>query len=241
MNRVQWALAVGFFVGLGVQLALAQPVPLDKFRNLTVTNSLAVGNDLTVGDDLTVTDLLRAGTIDAGTLNVANQLGTSTLIVNAGSSNGIAFTDANGLNRITYGSGRYVAFNAGGYFMPTGGADGYSASSFALGTTPKLTDSATEPTVANGCTGEAMVRNNGSANFEFDVGTLCTGISTMVITLPAVANCWNCQCWNITQRTNLMQSACGTTSATITNMGTSVATPADWTDGDNVQCACRGG
>jgi hypothetical protein len=41
---------------------------------------------------------------------------------------GIDFTDSNGLNRISWGSGRYVNFNASGQFQLTGGTDKYLAS-----------------------------------------------------------------------------------------------------------------
>jgi hypothetical protein len=70
------ALVLGVFVGLGVQLALAQPVDanLAKVRNLTITNSASVGNDLTVGDDLAVTGDLTATLLDAGNARVNGAL-----------------------------------------------------------------------------------------------------------------------------------------------------------------------
>lgn len=115
--------------------------------------------------------------------------------------------------------------------------------SFHTGSAVSIVDAAaTAPTIATGCTGEAMTWAAGSASMRFDVGTSCTGVSTAVITLPGTAtNCWTCSCFNTGAATNVRQSACSTTTATITNFGTSVATPADWTDGADIQCMCRGG
>lgn len=60
--------------------------------------------------------------VDAGVV-------TATQVVVTGSgATGIDFTDANGLNRISWGSGRYVNFNATGQFQLTGGADKFLAS-----------------------------------------------------------------------------------------------------------------
>lgn len=149
-----------------------------------------------------------------------------------------------GLNgRIYYGGagGHYITSNgATGTALSTGGYSGgpYYNGAGALG---GLMDSPTAPTVANGCTGEAVSWHNGSANFRFGVGTSCAGVQSMTITLPATSNCWTCHCWNVTAQTELKQSACTTTTATITNMGTTVNTPADWNDSTDVQCACRGG
>lgn len=98
-------------------------------------------------------------------------------------------------------------------------------------------------TACSGGTAASVTWANGSAVFQFDVGTSCAGESTAVITFGAEAvHCWSCSCWDVGAATNIRPSACtSTTVTTITNYGTSVATPANWSDGADIQCMCRGG
>lgn len=103
-------------------------------------------------------------------------------------------------------------------------------------------DKATAPTVAS-CTSPTITWSNGTAAFQFDVGTSCTGISTAVITLPTVADGWMCECDNITAPTTreINASAWSTTTVTVTNYSRTLGTAADFTDGTDLRCMCRGG
>lgn len=268
------ALVVGALGGLGVQLALAQPVDPagNKVRNLTVTNSLAVGNDLTVGDDLTVTDTVKAEVIDAGLIFSQGPMRSSAA---SGSCAFAAVTEGartcfgpdtyareNGNNiELTPNTGGYVDVTVGrvvarnaaaGFSFGTAGSEFFGmaagsaivslSSSGALGTGSQIVLSSTAPTVV-ACSGTAasVTWSAGSMSFQFDVGTSCAGENTATITLPTATNGWVCHCINTGAATNVRQSGGSTTTAVITNYGTSVATPADWTDGADIRCMCHGG
>jgi len=146
--------------------------------------------------------------------------------------------------RIVAAGGNYLINNgATGRWLATGG---YGAPSYALGTSAtagNIMDSTTAPTISNGCTGEAVTWNNGSAAFRFDVGTSCTGVTSTVITLPTVANCWTCSCYDIAADATLQQAfaGCGTTSFTISNRTRATQAATDYVDGADIQCHCRGG
>lgn len=263
MSRVSWALAIGFFIGLGAHLSLAQPIDLSsgKFRNLTVTNSLAVGNDLTVADDLTVTDTTRSATVhaayvDGGVLNVSriefvrNNIFGPTLYSHPDAP-GVIQLDG-GLSvagPVNFRNSQTVSCGTSGAQLASldcsSGAVSFGDTNvtgdFTLSSVKAITNTTPTVTACSGGSAAAMAWTNGSALFEFDVGTSCAGESTAVITLEAVAHGYTCKCWNVSATTNLVQTAGNTTTVTITNMGTSVATPANWTDGHNVQCLCMGG
>lgn len=138
MTRAQWALAVGFFVGLGAQLAHAQMVDPNnpKVRNLTVTNSLAVGNDLTVGDDLTVTDTLKVAVLDAGVAHIQGQLGVAGPIVGVSTVSGTQYNLA-GTGSIFGGSA--AGLTAGGTHVRGNVANGAAAIASSTANNPLLT------------------------------------------------------------------------------------------------------
>jgi hypothetical protein len=103
--------------------------------------------------------------------------------------------------------------------------------------------SVTAPTVANSCTGEAMVWNNGTAAFEADMGTTCAGVSTVVFTLPAAANAWVCTAMNVTTSATaaMEMTASTTTTATFTNYTRTTGVALAFVDGANVRVSCLGG
>lgn len=236
-------IALAVLVAIGVAYAGSNGVGTGGLQGFPADQNVSgSGSQIGPGCVTTATGIY-CGTVDAGVLFVQGQAAANDLVLHATSAGGINFSDSNGANRITWGSGRYVSWHATGYLMPTGGADGLSAGSIGLGTTPKLADSATAPTVANGCTGEAVTWNNGSANFRFDVGTSCTGVTSTIITLPAVANCWTCSCFDIAADATLQQAfaGCATTTFTISNRTRATQAAADYTDSADIQCSCRGG
>jgi hypothetical protein len=217
-----------FAMSFVASVALAQPVDLanGKFRNITVTGTESANRiNATFVDAGTV----KAGAVDAGVLYVAGsyQLGNACL-------NGTTSAITLGCNTTT-ASNTSLTAGTNGTFILGGGTSNFRVIN--------VTDSVVTPTVV-ACSGTAasMLWNNGSASFRFDVGTACAGENTAVVTLPTAANCWTCSCFNVTTSTNFVrQTACTTTTATITNFGTSVNTAADWTDGNDIQCMCRGG
>ena len=132
------------------------------------------------------------------------------------------------------------------------GAAGSMAGTVALaglqvhnGTSAKVAVSGTAPTLASGgCTSAAMVNNNGTARFEADVGTSCSGSQPLVFTLPATTTGWNCTAQNVTNPATSVaaqSSAVSTTSVTITNYSRTTGLAQAWTDGDNVVVSCLGG
>lgn len=125
------------------------------------------------------------------------------------------------------------------------GANG-SNGGLRLGVSKVLALNSQPPSGVTACSGgsaASITWTNGTALFQFDVGTSCAGETTAAITFPtAAAHCWGCTCWDVGAATNIRTSACtSTTVTTITNYGTSVATPANWTDGADIQCTCHAG
>lgn len=178
--------------------------------------------------------------VDAGNVTVSG-----TVMADKFTATGVVSFETAANGRIYYGGagGHYILANgATGTALSTGG---YSGGPFynGAGVLGALMDSPTAPTVANGCTGEAVTWHNGSANFRFDVGTSCTGITSTVITLPATTNCWTCSCFDIAADATLQQAfaGCGTTSFTISNRTRATQAATDYTDSADIQCFCRGG
>lgn len=231
-----WGAIAGAVLVAGVVLAGSNGVGtggLTGFPNAGVNGSAITPSSVT-------TPLLKADVIDAGVLNVQGAAGIAgDLTLSAGNLN----FGATGF-RISSPGGNYIGiFNSTGQMFSTGGTAQPSYSLGASATGGTLTDSATAPTVANGCTGEAVTWNAGTANFRFDVGTSCSGVTSTVITLPTTANCWTCNCYNIVSDATLQEafSGCSTTSFTISNRTRLTTTATDFVDGADIQCSCRGG
>jgi hypothetical protein len=107
-----------------------------------------------------------------------------------------------------------------------------------------LTDSVQTPTVV-ACSGTAasVTASNGTAAFQFDVGTSCAGESTAVITLPTATTGWVCSCSSTTADRILQQKVmpnASTTQVTMQNIVISTGANGDFTDGADVACMCRG-
>lgn len=108
-----------------------------------------------------------------------------------------------------------------------------------LGVGGANTWSSTAPTVTSACTGPSVVNGN-SVSFEVDVGTSCTGISTIVMAMPAATNGWLCSGYNKTTTTrSLRPTADTTTSITMSNwIQVPPGTAGDFVDGDNLVMNC---
>lgn len=103
---------------------------------------------------------------------------------------------------------------------------------------------ATAPSNPVACTSPTVTWSNGSAAFQIDVGTSCTGITTLVVTMPEVSNAYaGCEAVNVGASSNrqVRMTASTTTSVTFTNES-ALGTPADWADGADVRVGgCTGG
>lgn len=101
----------------------------------------------------------------------------------------------------------------------------------------------TAPSGPVACTSPAVSWSNGTAAFQIDVGTTCAGVSTLVVTLPAVTNAWMCSAMNVTTSATaaIEMTASTTTSATFTNYTRTTGVVLVWVDGADVRISCLGG
>lgn len=136
----------------------------------------------------------------------------------------------------TAGSGEFRAATASSAFRANG-----AGASFRLSNDAFVINTA--PTVSNGCTAEAMTWNNGTAAFEADMGNTCAGISTVVFTLPTIANKYQCKATNLTSPATMYMdpTAWTTTTVTFTNFSRTTGLATAFTDGDDVLVSCLGG
>jgi hypothetical protein len=105
-------------------------------------------------------------------------------------------------------------------------------------------DVGTDPTVV-ACSGTAasITAANGTAAFQFDVGTSCAGESTAVVTMPAATTGWVCSCSSTTADRMIQQKvmpSASTTTVTLQNIVISTGANGDFADGADVACLCRG-
>lgn len=146
------------------------------------------------------------------------------------------------------GSVIYIGGNTGGKVVF--GGDGFiigniTTAGIAFSVSEKLLFGRVAPTLASGgCTGAAMVANNGTATFTAGVGTSCSGSQPLVFTLPAATRGWNCYARNETNAASIVaaqSSAVSTTSVTITAYSRTLGTAVAWNDSDIVTVSCMGG
>ena len=119
-----------------------------------------------------------------------------------------------------------------GATTPSTGAFTNISFSNILGTNNALIYSTTAPTIASGFGTSPTITASSTAAFSITVGT--GGASSGVITLPAAANGWVVQGWDITNGTTLFlqQTAFTKTSATIASFGITTGTSSPMSAGD---------
>lgn len=106
-----------------------------------------------------------------------------------------------------------------------------------------LAISATAPTIASGgCTSPAVTSSNGTAAFLLTIGSSCTGVKTIVLTMPAAAHFWHVQCDNNTSDAQQLANyvvgrATSTTAVTITNYTRTTGIQGDFTAADTLLCS----
>lgn len=111
-------------------------------------------------------------------------------------------------------------------------------------TLTSLAASATAPTIAaGGCTSPAVTWNNGTAAFKLTIGTSCTGIKTITLTLPAATNGWVCTANDVTTPASFViaQHSSNTTTVVLGNYARTTGLAADFADSEAVLVKCSGG
>jgi hypothetical protein len=109
-----------------------------------------------------------------------------------------------------------------------------------------LRDSTTAPTIASGgCTSPAVTHSNGTAAFLLTLGTACTGVKTITLTLPTATHFWACNATNNTsdvqQQSNVIVArATSATAVVLTNYGRVSGVQTDFTASDTVLVSCAG-
>jgi hypothetical protein len=94
------------------------------------------------------------------------------------------------------------------------------------------------PTVSAGFNTGSIASTNGSCSLSVTVGTGAAG-NTGTLALPAAKNGWNCFAFNITHPgAVILESTTSTTSAVLTNYGTTPGTPVNWTNSDVLGISC---
>lgn len=125
-----------------------------------------------------------------------------------------------------------VANSANGFTVDTNGVYQLSTS-FAM---------RVAPTTPVACTSPTVTWSNGTATFQIDVGTSCTGVSTLTVTLTASTNGWECTASNITTAArDVWATAWTTTSVTFTNTARTTGLATDFVDGADIRVKCMGG
>lgn len=105
----------------------------------------------------------------------------------------------------------------------------------------------TAPTIASGgCTSPAVTWANGTTAFLLTLGSSCTGVKTITLTMPTATNFWACDASNNTSdaKQALMTVASRATSATavvLTSYSRTAGTPLDYVAADTLLVKCSGG
>lgn len=183
------------------------------------------------------------------TLKFANNAGTDVLtLTNAGvlTVGPVVMTEG----RMTTSQALYFDYPTGNKYIINDGTNSVLGGPWSFAGAVKLGSSVWESptavtvTAATGCTSPTVTWSNGSATFQLDVGTSCTGVSTIGVTFPSGAtNGWECKCTNTTaSATRVIDHAAGTaTTLILTNYSRTTGLASDYADGADVRCSCSGG
>ncbi len=109
-----------------------------------------------------------------------------------------------------------------------------------------LHESATAPTIASGgCTSPAITHSNGTSAFLITIGSSCTAVKSVTLTMPAAAHFWAVDCNNNTsdaqQASNYVISrATSTTAIVLTSYDRVTGLTEDFTAADTYLCKASG-
>lgn len=105
--------------------------------------------------------------------------------------------------------------------------------------------SVTDPTIASGgCTSPTITTITGTNRFRINIGTSCTGVKTVTLTLPATTTSWTCNGDNNTsdaaQQTNyIVARSTSTTAVVVTSYDRVTGLQEDFTASDTYLMSCR--
>lgn len=145
------------------------------------------------------------------------------------------------LKRVTTGLEVRLADDSSG--APFTASNVIATGQFMIGSGSVRVISAVAPTIPVACTTPTVTWSNGTASFQIDVGSSCTGITTLSFTMPSASNGWSCDARNLSNSATSTpwQSAGTPTSVTFTNYARTTGLAADWTAGDDIRVSCLGG
>lgn len=164
-------------------------------------------------------------------------LTASTLSFGASINSGTSFTE-----KMSLTSGGLLTTTS----LSTGAATTSSLSTSSL-SLAALAFSSTAPTIASGgCTSPAVTWSNGTSSFLLTIGSSCTGVKTITLTLPAAAHFWQISCDNNTsdarqQASMLVNRATSTTAVVLTHYARVTGLQGDFTAADTFLCSAHGG
>ncbi len=103
--------------------------------------------------------------------------------------------------------------------------------------------SVTNPTVASGgCTMPSITAGSGSFEFAIVIGSSCTGVKTVTLTMPAAAHTWHITCDNVTHTANIIgEDSSSTTSVVMHNYARTTGLEIDFTAADTLICSGQAG
>lgn len=200
-------------------------------------SGLIGGCSMSGSGNLTCDGISKLAVVDAGVVIASTIVfgpGGSQAINNAGTAQFSAGITAGGN---VQAGGALVSINSNSTAIQISGSGGR----FVVGSRIVMYNSA--PTLTGGCTTPTMTWNTGTATFQFDVGTSCTGVSTITVTLPTASNGWTCNCWSVSAAATraVEQTGGSTTTCVLTNFVRTTGVAGDWADGADVQCVASAG
>ena len=251
------ALLVGLYGASSAQMRIDGGVPA------VISGAKTFTGVVTFGSDIVMSSGGSAISNGGGTVNISTGLtvtGGNTNILGTGSLN---FSTRSGLkspsdgvltiwnsaetdfSRLQFGgtTSSFPALKRSGTTLQVRLGDDSAAGGLGFAT---LAISGTAPTIASGgCTSPAVTSSNGTAAFLITIGTSCTGVKTVTLTMPAASNFWACQGHNNTsdaaQQTNVIAArATGTTAVVLTSYDRVTGLQEDFTASDTYLLQCFG-
>ncbi len=103
---------------------------------------------------------------------------------------------------------------------------------------------ATAPTIASGgCTSPAVTWSNGTATFLLTIGSSCTGVKTVTLTMPVASHEWVCQAQDQTTPASFIVTSNGTstTAVVLSNYSHTTGLAIDFVAAEVLAVSCSGG
>ena len=230
-----------------------------------ITTPTIIGGSGTTGNQLTLQTTTGVGTTDAIAFKGGNNGASSLMTITDGSGTGnvtitgwlsagtpgsLAAGDFSAARSATQGlyamgSDSAVYMFRNGTDVSLNGAATFTANAAVLANSYKFTNllwSNVAPTISSGfcATSPSITASNGSAAFDINVGTSCSG-STGTLAMPAATTGWACQFTDVTTSTNVPRQTGGATNTvTLTNYSWTTGVAANFTASDHIRAQCTG-